>query len=165
VNMKVPRAELPADAAGSQTMVLQPPTPVIPILSSPPVGLALGSLLMLTDDGQGVYYDPGFDVQTGPSSCIADVNDPEPAVCVECPITITGDVNQSGTLTSADIISMVGFVFKSGPPPEPCEAAGDVNCSGVVTSSDIIYMVNHVFKGAPPPCDICEFWLDLWTCP
>ena len=75
----------------------------------------------------------------------------------ECNLIIVhGDVNESGALTSADIIHMVGFVFKGGQPPEPCVAAADINCDGAVTSSDIIYMVNHVFKGGPAPCDICN---------
>ena len=72
-----------------------------------------------------------------------------------CPIDITGDVNLSTTLTSADIIYMVNFVFKGGPDPLPCSATADVNCSGSVTSADVIYMVNHVFKGGVPPCDAC----------
>ena len=72
-----------------------------------------------------------------------------------CPITLTGDVNVSGAITSADIIYMVGFVFKGGAGPLPCDAAGDVNCSGAVTSADIIYMVGFVFKGGPDPCDGC----------
>ena len=72
-----------------------------------------------------------------------------------CPITLTGDVNVSGAITSADIIFMVGFVFKGGPGPSPCDAAGDVNCSGAVTSADIIYLVGFVFKGGPAPCDGC----------
>jgi len=72
-----------------------------------------------------------------------------------CPITLTGDINLSGTITSADIIAMVGYVFKSGAEPLPCVAAGDVNCSGTVTSADVIALVNFVFKGGAPPCDAC----------
>ena len=82
-----------------------------------------------------------------------------------CLVTQTGDVNESGTLTSADIIFLVNFVFKGQAPPEPCEAAGDVNCSGSVTSADIIFMVNHVFKGQAPPCDVCTIIPGTWTCP
>jgi hypothetical protein len=74
----------------------------------------------------------------------------------DCLISVSGDVNESGALTSADIIYLVNFVFKGQDPPLPCAANGDVNCSGAVTSADIIYMVNHVFKGAEPPCDICN---------
>jgi hypothetical protein len=64
-------------------------------------------------------------------------------------------MNGSNNVTSADIITLVNFVFKGGPAPQPCNAAGDVNCSGGVTSADIITLVNFVFKGQPLPCDIC----------
>jgi hypothetical protein len=78
------------------------------------------------------------------------------AGCVaNCPITVNGDMNNSGTVTSADIITLVNFVFKGAAPPLPCVAAGDVNCSGTVTSADIITLVNFVFKGLGSPCNIC----------
>ena len=64
-------------------------------------------------------------------------------------------MNLSGTITSADIIGLVNFVFKGGDPPLPCVAAGDVNCGGTVTSADIIALVNYVFKGGLAPCDAC----------
>jgi hypothetical protein len=75
-----------------------------------------------------------------------------------CPIVKTGDVNVDDALTSADIISVVNYVFKAGDPPQPIEAAGDVNCDGSVNSSDIILLVNHVFKGGPVPCDACTLY-------
>lgn len=81
-----------------------------------------------------------------------------------CAIEITGDVNLSGTLTAADIIVMVNYVFKSGPSPLPCEAAADVNCSGVVTASDIIHLVVHVFKSGPAPCDACILVPSVYSC-
>lgn len=83
----------------------------------------------------------------------------------ECPIVLTGDVNQSTTLTSADIIYLVGYVFKGAVDPLPCPASGDVNCSGAVTSADIIYLVAHVFKGGLAPCDVCELVPGEWSCP
>ncbi len=73
----------------------------------------------------------------------------------DCLITLPGDQNNSNTVTSADIITLVGYVFKGGAAPVPCVAAGDVNCSGTVTSADIITLVGYVFKGGAPPCDIC----------
>jgi hypothetical protein len=65
--------------------------------------------------------------------------------------TQRGDVNQSGTITSADIIYLVNYVFKGGPAPLPTPTEGDVNCSGTITSADIIFLVNYVFKGGAPP--------------
>jgi len=87
------------------------------------------------------------------------------AASTVCPVVNTGDVNLNGTITSADIIYLVGYVFKGGPAPVPCEAAGDVNCNGSVTSADIIYLVGYVFKGGPPPCDVCTLIPGTWSCP
>jgi len=84
---------------------------------------------------------------------------------VMCPVAMTGDVNLSGNLTSADVIYLVNFVFKGQADHLPCAAAGDVNCSENVTSADIIYMVNHVFKGQPEPCDICTLIPSQVSCP
>jgi len=64
-------------------------------------------------------------------------------------------LNLTGTITSADIIVAVNYVFKGGPDPQPCPASADVNCGGTVTSADIIILVNYVFKGGPAPCDAC----------
>jgi hypothetical protein len=92
---------------------------------------------------------------------VADLESTINAVRIEinpdcgCPIVLTGDVNNNGSITSADIIYLVGYVFKGGPAPLPCIAAADVNCNGSVTSADIIYLVGYVFKGGPAPCDAC----------
>lgn len=77
----------------------------------------------------------------------------------------TGDVDGTGTITAADIVYLVGFVFKSQSAPMPCAASGDVDCSGDVTASDIIYLVAHVFKSGPAPCDVTSLIPDTWSCP
>jgi hypothetical protein len=79
-----------------------------------------------------------------------------PACKSGCIIVLPGDVNENGAVTSSDVIVTVNYVFKGGPPPQPCAANGDVNCNGAVTSSDVIVLVNYVFKGGNPPCDICN---------
>jgi len=96
-------------------------------------------------------------------------------VCETCPgvcnpdqgitIEMNGDANANGSITSADIIYLVGYVFKGGAAPLPLDAAGDVNCTGDVTSADIIYLVGYVFKGGPEPCDVCQTIGLGWTCP
>ena len=65
-----------------------------------------------------------------------------------------GDVNNSCTVNSADIILLVNHIFKSGPPPVP-QDAGDINCDGVISSADIIALVNFVFKGGATPLGKC----------
>lgn len=87
------------------------------------------------------------------------------ATSAACPIALSGDVNLSTTITSADIIALVNYVFKGGAAPLPCAANGDVNCSGGVTSADIIALVNFVFKGGAAPCNICTIIPSLWSCP
>jgi len=82
-----------------------------------------------------------------------------------CAVTVTGDVNLDGTVTSADILYAVGYCFKGGPPPLPCTATGDVNCSGAVTTSDVIDLVSYIFRSGPAPCDVCTLVPDTWTCP
>ena len=72
-----------------------------------------------------------------------------------CIVVLTGDLNLSGSITSADIICGVQFIFLQNCEPQPCYGAGDVNCSGVVNSADVIYLVNFVFKSGPEPCDVC----------
>jgi hypothetical protein len=67
------------------------------------------------------------------------------------PPYIVGDVNESGSITAADVIYLVNFVFKGGPAPLPVWQAGDVNATSSITSADIVYLVNYVFKGGPPP--------------
>jgi hypothetical protein len=64
---------------------------------------------------------------------------------------MTGDVNEDEAITASDIIYMVVFVFKSGPPPLCSPTQGDVTCDGATNATDIVYLVAHVFKGGPPP--------------
>jgi len=83
-----------------------------------------------------------------------------------CPIAAPGDANADAIHTSADIIYMVNYVFKSGTAPAPCPAVADVNCDASVTSADVISMVNFVFKSADSPCNVCCLVDDgAWACP
>ncbi|TFG37215.1 MAG: glycosyl hydrolase family protein, partial [Candidatus Aminicenantes bacterium] len=65
---------------------------------------------------------------------------------------LRGDVNDNGTITSADIIALVNYVFKGGP-ASVCTDHGDVNDNATITSSDIIALVNYVFKGGAAPAE------------
>jgi hypothetical protein len=117
-------------------------------------------------DGWGAACDNCPD-DFNPDQADADSNGVGDACdVVVCLVGQTGDVTDDGSLTSADIIYMVNFVFKAGPAPLPCEAAGDVECSGTLTSADIIYLVNHIFKAGPVPCDVCTLIASgTWICP
>ncbi len=105
------------------------------------------------------HYNPGQ--ENGDADSLGDACE-----CFTLQVKNTGDVDTSGTLTSADIIGLVNYVFKGGVAPRPCPASGDANCDQVVTSADVIRMVNFIFKSGTPPCDVCDL-IDAgdWTCP
>lgn len=63
-----------------------------------------------------------------------------------------GDCNLDGNITAADIVVIVGQVFRALPGPLWPDAA-DYNCDGSVNAADIISVVNYVFrKGDPSSC-------------
>jgi hypothetical protein len=65
---------------------------------------------------------------------------------------ISGDVNGDGVVNSADVVYLINYLFKGGPPPDPWWV-GDANCDGVVNSADVVYLINYLFKrGTPPGC-------------
>ena len=103
--------------------------------------------------GNGVV-DPGEECDDGNTTPLDDCS----ANCriENCLIGLPGDVNVNGSVTSADVINLVGYIFKGGEPPVPCIASGDVNCSGTLTSADIIRLIGYIFKSGEPPCDICH---------
>ncbi|MDP3025232.1 MAG: SBBP repeat-containing protein [candidate division Zixibacteria bacterium] len=61
-----------------------------------------------------------------------------------------GDANQDKKVTISDIVYLISYLFKGGPPPYPF-ASGDCNCDGTVTISDVIFLVSYLFKGGPKP--------------
>jgi hypothetical protein len=60
-----------------------------------------------------------------------------------------GDANANGIINIADIVYLINYLFKTGPPPIPQEA-GDVNADVSVNVADIVYLINFLFKGGPP---------------
>lgn len=56
-----------------------------------------------------------------------------------------GDVDGTGQVTSADIIFLVNYMFKSGTPPIKM-ALADVNRSCLVSVSDVVTVVNYIFR-------------------
>lgn len=60
-----------------------------------------------------------------------------------------GDFNLNGAVTAADIVAMVGLVFRGLPGPLWPPAA-DFTCDLEVTAADIVALVNYIFKAGPP---------------
>jgi hypothetical protein len=60
-----------------------------------------------------------------------------PAVC--------GDASADGSVTVSDVIYLINYLFKGGPPPQcpptPYLTCGDANGDGKVTVSDVVYLI------------------------
>ena len=72
---------------------------------------------------------------------------------------IAGDANSDGSVTIADVVYLVNYLFKGGPAPEPYWK-GDANGDCKVTASDIVYLINYLMKGGQAP--ICNE--SCWAC-
>ncbi len=61
-----------------------------------------------------------------------------------------GDANGDGQINVTDVVYLINYLWKDGPPPDPYEA-GDANCDGNVTISDVVFLINYLFYGGPIP--------------
>jgi len=66
-------------------------------------------------------------------------------------IAMRGDANSNGSITVADAVFLIAYLFKGGPAPQ-YYGTGDANCDGQITIGDVVYLVNYLFKSGPPPC-------------
>ena len=68
----------------------------------------------------------------------------------QCSDFICGDANGDGVIDLGDVLYLVNYLYKGGPPPDPFEA-GDADCSGEVDLGDVLYLINYLYKGGPAP--------------
>lgn len=67
---------------------------------------------------------------------------------------ICGDANGDDRVNINDVLFIINFIFRGGPPPEHFEVA-DVNCDAVIDVSDAVYLINSIFRDGPLPCHDC----------
>jgi hypothetical protein len=73
-----------------------------------------------------------------------------------------GDADGSGNLNMLDILYLIAYLYKAGPPPIPYEiCSGDPDCDCEVKMLDILYLISYLYKGGLALCT-CEDWLS--TC-
>jgi len=118
-----------------------------------------GVLSAVTDNGDGSYsatitapLTAGTDTITaaitagGQETTVADKAVVRYIVC--------GDAGGDLALSVGDAVSVINYVFKGGPPPDPL-CMGDANSDSTVNVSDAVFMITYVFKGGPAPAPDC----------
>ena len=61
-----------------------------------------------------------------------------------------GDVNGDGIVNVGDVVYLVSYLYKGGPPPDPVRI-GDCNCDDIVNVGDVVFLVSYLYKGGPEP--------------
>ncbi len=117
-------------------------------------------------DGPGAIYNPGgrwsynpidTDFGTTQSLTIKTYNANCPSNFSLCTTTLTfadslvvGDLTFDCFIDIADLVYMVAFMFRGGPPPENPDAF-DVNGDGFFDIADLVYLVTFMFQNGPSP--------------
>ncbi len=80
-------------------------------------------------------------------------NDDSLSVYVTC-CNLRGDALHDNQLILVnDLVFLVNYVFKGGPPPICLEEGDALADNGLILVNDLVYLVNYVFKGGDPPPD------------
>lgn len=77
-------------------------------------------------------------------------------------VTLPGDVDLSGGVSTSDIIQMVNYLFRGGSLTAPACVA-NVNADSTISLGDVICLVNYIFRQGPQlqdgcPGDLADFW-------
>ncbi len=69
---------------------------------------------------------------------------------VEIGSFICGDANRDEGINILDIVYIINYKYKGGPPPEPLESA-DVDGVVNINILDVVYLINFKYKSGPEP--------------
>jgi hypothetical protein len=59
---------------------------------------------------------------------------------------ISGDANSDGTVDIADVVYLIGYLYRGGLPPSP-NSLGDFNQDGEVNIADLVALINYLYRG------------------
>ena len=109
-------------------------------------------------DGNGNAYVTGYtnspDFPTTPGAYFTTYNGNYDAFVTKLSWVLDylyGDADNDGSITIADAVYLIGYIFSGGPAPSPL-AAGDTDCSGHINIADVVYLINYIFSHGPAPC-------------
>ena len=75
----------------------------------------------------------------------------DPADSCDC-----GDANGDGTVNVGDVVYIVTYLYKGGPPPVAPIERGDVNNDCIINVGDVVYLKTYLYQGGPQP-ECCWF--------
>jgi len=64
---------------------------------------------------------------------------------------VNGDANGDGIWDLGDVIYLINYLYRGGPPPVSLQA-GDAHCDGIVDLADVVYLINYLYRGGSAPC-------------
>jgi subtilisin family serine protease len=67
---------------------------------------------------------------------------------------VYGDANGNGTVTEADVVYLINYLYRDGPPPE-IPSAGDANGDCTVSTGDVVYLLSYLYRRGNPPLRGC----------
>jgi len=95
---------------------------------------------------RGIYYDE-IRIESSTAS-----NSPHIINCEFSVFEFYGDANFDGLINILDVVHILNYLYKDGPPPQPITITGDCNCDGNVNIVDVVAILNYVYKGFDPLC-------------
>lgn len=69
---------------------------------------------------------------------------------------VPGDANNDRVVDQGDIVFLMEYLYRGGPPPCIPES-GDANADCLVTAGDIVYLITYLYRGGPPPKQGCWY--------
>jgi hypothetical protein len=67
-------------------------------------------------------------------------------------VYVVGDASKDGIVDAADLVYLINYLYRNGPPPDPPQSA-DVYPDHILDSSDLVSLINYLYRaGYAPTC-------------
>jgi len=76
---------------------------------------------------------------------------PDILAAIQYSFYLIGDVTGDEEINLADVVYLINYLYREGPPPSPL-FLGDVNCNDEVDLGDVVYLINYLYRDGPEPC-------------